>query len=67
MGDIDFTEDKPRPIEKKNLLFFVAESMSELHQQLLNYQTQFGFRFVSLSIQQDGGKFCCLALTSRGA
>ena len=49
---------------KNNLHFFAADSMSQLHQQLLKWQAENQKRFLSLEIQQDEGQFCCLALTN---
>ena len=49
---------------KNNLHFFAADSMSQLHQQLLKWQAENQKRFLSLEIQQDEGHFCCLALTN---
>ena len=49
---------------KNNLHFFAADSMRELHQQLLKWQAENQKRFLSLEIQQDEGQFCCLALTN---
>ena len=49
---------------KNNLHFFAADSMSQLHQQLLKWQAENQKRFLSLEIQHDEGQFCCLALTN---
>jgi hypothetical protein len=49
---------------KRNLLFFEAPSMRELHTLLSNWQEGNRKRFLSVSILQDGGMFCCIALTN---
>jgi len=49
---------------KNNLHFFAADSMSELHEELLEWQAENQKRFLSLEIQHDEGQFCCLALTN---
>ncbi len=49
--------------KKRNLLFFEGQSMQELYGQLESWQTENDTRFLSLSIEQDSGKFCCIALT----
>ena len=49
---------------KHNLLFFEAASMRELHAVLNSWQDENRKRFLSVCIQQDGGSFCCIALTN---
>jgi len=45
-----------------NLLYFECLSMSELYDCLKNWQDKNGEGFLSLNIQQDGDKFCCIAV-----
>ncbi len=49
---------------RRNLQFFEAASMRELYDTLRTWQEQNQKRFLSLSIQSDGGRFCCIALTN---
>ena len=49
---------------KRNLQFFEAGSMRELYDCMQAWQDANKKRFLSVSIQEDGGKFCCIALTN---
>ena len=49
---------------KRNLQFFEARSMRELHDCMQAWQDANKKRLLSVSIQEDGGKFCCIALTN---
>jgi hypothetical protein len=49
---------------KRNLQFFEARSMRELYDCMQAWQDANKKRFLSVSIQEDGGKFCCIALTN---
>jgi hypothetical protein len=49
---------------KRNLQFFEAHSMRELYDCMQAWQEGNRKRLLSVSIQQDGGKFCCIALTN---
>lgn len=49
---------------KHNLLYFECSSMRELFDSMENWQNTNNKRLLSLSIQQDGGNFCCIALTN---
>jgi len=49
---------------KRNLHWFEAPSMRELYTSLDEWQTQHRKRFASLSVQQDGSTFCCIAVTN---
>ena len=49
---------------KRNLLFFEASSMRELYDCMRNWQDANHKRMLSVSVQEDGGKFCCIALTN---
>jgi len=49
---------------KRNLQYFEADSMADLFGALQAWQNAKAKRLLSLDIQQDGGKFCCIALTN---
>jgi hypothetical protein len=49
---------------KRNLLYFEAVSMRELFDSIQIWQNENDKRLLSLSIERDGGKFCCIALTN---
>lgn len=48
----------------KNLLYFEASSMAALYESMDDWQEQNHKRLLSVSIQPDGEKFCCIALTN---
>jgi len=49
---------------KRNLQYFEAQSMEGLFDALQTWQLEHEKRFLSLDIQNDQGKFCCIALTN---
>ena len=49
---------------KRNLVFFEALSMRELYDCMCNWQGNNRKRLLSVNIQQDSGKFYCIALTN---
>ena len=49
---------------KRNLVFFESESMRNLYEVMNEWQSNHGKRLLSTNIQQDDGKFCCIALTN---
>jgi hypothetical protein len=49
---------------KRNLQYFESGSMAELFDALQVWQHENEKRFLSLDIQNDHGKFCCIALTN---
>ncbi len=49
---------------KRNLQYFEAESMAGLFDALRAWQHENEKRFLSLNVQNDHGKFCCIALTN---
>jgi len=49
---------------KRNLHYFESSSMRGLYDSLENWQNANEKRFLSMSVQQDNGKFCCIALTN---
>jgi hypothetical protein len=49
---------------KRNLLYFESSSMRALYECIESWQIANQKRLLSISIQQDGGSFCCIALTN---
>ena len=49
---------------KRNIHYFESSSMRELFGLLQSWQNESNKRFLSISIEKDGGKFCCVALTN---
>ncbi len=49
---------------KRNLHYFESSSMRDLYDSLESWQNTNQKRFLSMSVQQDNGKFCCIALTN---
>jgi hypothetical protein len=49
---------------KRNLQYFEADSMGRLFGAMQAWQAENEKRLLSLSIQNDSGKFCCIALTN---
>ena len=49
---------------KCNLQYFEALSMQELFNIMQAWQNEKSKRLLSLSIEKDGNKFCCIALTN---
>jgi hypothetical protein len=49
---------------KQNLQYFSALSMRQLYDRMQAWQQANKKRFLSASIHQDGGEFCCIALTN---
>jgi hypothetical protein len=49
---------------KRNLLYFESSSMRGLYDSMENWQNTNHKRLLSISVQQDGGNFCCIALTN---
>ena len=49
---------------KRNLLFFEAASMRDLYEILSHWQDENRKRLLSVSIHEDRGAFCCIALTN---
>ena len=48
----------------RNLLYFESSSMRDLYDSMETWQNTNHTRLLSISIQKDGGKFCCIALTN---
>jgi hypothetical protein len=49
---------------KRNLQYFEASTMAGLYDALETWQLEHEKRFLSLNVQSDNGKFCCIALTN---
>ena len=49
---------------KRNLLFFQSASMKGLYESMNEWQAKSRKRLLSTSIQKDGRRFCCIALTN---
>ncbi len=49
---------------KHNLLYFENESMRGLYEDMEAWQNGNNKRLLSVSIETDAGKFCCIALTN---
>lgn len=49
---------------KHNLVYFEAASMRDLYKSMEDWQNANNKRFLSASIHQDSGSFCCIALTN---
>ena len=48
----------------RNLQYFESSSMRELFDSMQAWQNDNGKRLLSLSLEKDGDKFCCIALTN---
>lgn len=48
----------------RNLLYFESETMAGLYADMEAWQHQKEKRLLSLSIEKDGDKFCCIALSN---
>ena len=48
--------------ERRNLLYFEDPSMRGLYESMNEWQTQNNRQFFSVSIQEDGGRYCAIAL-----
>ncbi|QTA84818.1 hypothetical protein [Desulfonema magnum] len=49
---------------KHNILYFEGSSVRKLYENMETWQHENRKRFLSTSIQKDGDKFCCIALTN---
>ena len=49
---------------KRNLVYFESASMRGLYDCMETWQVTNQKRLLSISVQQDGGNFCCIALTN---
>jgi hypothetical protein len=49
---------------KRNLLYFENPSMRGLYACMEEWQQANNRRLLSISVQQDGGNYCCIALTN---
>jgi hypothetical protein len=51
-------------IKKRNLVYFENPSMRGLYTSMDEWQQANNRRLLSISIQQDSGNYCCIALTN---
>ena len=51
-------------MNKRNLVYFESPSMRGLYTCMEEWQQANNRRLLSVSVQQDGGKYCCIALTN---
>ena len=49
---------------KKNLLYFEASTMRELHKVIEKWQKENKKRLLSFSVEKDGDMYCCLGLSN---
>jgi hypothetical protein len=49
---------------KRNILYFEASSMKELFEVMQVWQNENKKRLLSLSVEKEGSKLCCIALTN---
>lgn len=49
---------------KRNLLYFESVSMKGLYETMNQWQQTNSKRLLSTNIQQDKGKYCCIALSN---
>ena len=49
---------------KRNLVYFENPSMRGLYACIEEWQQANNRRLLSISVQQDGGNYCCIALTN---
>lgn len=50
--------------QKKNFLYFEGSTMRGLYEAMENWQNANDKRLLSISVQQDGDTFCCIALSN---
>ncbi len=51
-------------MNKRNLVYFENPSMRGLYDCMEEWQQDNNRRLLSISVQQDGGNYCCIALTN---
>ena len=51
-------------MNKRNLVYFENHSMRGLFASMEEWQQANNRRLLSVSVQQDGGNYCCIALTN---
>jgi hypothetical protein len=49
---------------KRNLVYFESSSMRGLYDCMDEWQQANNRRLLSVAVQQDGGNYCCIALTN---
>ena len=50
---------------KRNLVYFGADSMRALYETMDGWQAEHRKRLQSMSVESDGGLYCCIANPSR--
>lgn len=51
-------------MDRRNVLYFEAPSVRELYENMQRWQEAEDKRLLSVSIQLDGNKYCCIALSN---
>jgi hypothetical protein len=51
-------------MHKRNLVYFENSSMRGLYDEMESWQEATSKRLLSISVQQDGSNYCCIALTN---
>ena len=51
-------------MNKRNLVYFENSSMRGLYASMEEWQQANNRRLLSISVQQDGANYCCIALTN---
>ena len=51
-------------VNKRNLIYFENPSMRGLYECMDEWQQVKNRRLLSISVQQDSGNYCCIALTN---
>jgi hypothetical protein len=51
-------------MNKRNLVYFEHSTMRGLYDSMEEWQQANNRRLLSVSVQPDGGNFCCIALTN---
>jgi hypothetical protein len=51
-------------VNKRNLIYFENPSMRGLYECMDEWQQANNRRLLSISVQQDSGNYCCIALTN---
>jgi hypothetical protein len=49
---------------KRNLMYFESPDMRGLHSKMEAWQNEHNKRFLSVSIEREGDKWCCIALSN---
>ena len=49
---------------KRNIMYFESGSMRSLYESIDTWQDEHRKRLLSINVQRDGDRFCCIALTN---